>query len=87
MDAINYRMHGDELVISLSGRITAANSAEIEAGIDAALQECPCAKVVLDLDKLTYISSAGLRVFLRLGKRVERLRIENAGNAAGAPKA
>ena len=79
MDAINYRMHGDELVISLSGRITAANSAEIEAGIDAALQECPCAKVVLDLDKLTYISSAGLRVFLRLGKRVERLRIENAG--------
>lgn len=79
MDAINYRMHGDELVISLSGRITAANSAEIEASIDAALQECPCAKVVLDLDGLTYISSAGLRVFLRLGKRVERLRIENAG--------
>ena len=79
MDTINYRMRDDELVISLAGRITAANAADIEAGIDAALEECPCAKAVLDLDGLTYISSAGLRVFLRLGKRVEQLRIENAG--------
>ncbi|MBO4880389.1 MAG: anti-sigma factor antagonist [Firmicutes bacterium] len=65
------------LVIALSGKIDSGNSAQIEETIKARRNGCDTAAVVLDMDKLEYISSAGLRVLLRLKKDSKDLRIIN----------
>lgn len=59
------------LVISLSGRIDSLNSGAVGESILALLAQAPTEKVILDLDELTYISSAGLRLIMRLRQNVE----------------
>lgn len=65
------------LVIALSGRIDSGNSAQIEEMIQARRNGCDTAAVVLDMEDLEYISSAGLRVILRLKKSCPGLRLVN----------
>ncbi len=65
------------LVIALSGRIDSGNSAQTEADIQAKRNGCEKAAVVLDMEKLEYISSAGLRVILRVKKVCPDLRLIN----------
>ena len=61
----------------LSGRIDSGNSAEVESKV----MELTAAggPVVIDANGLEYISSAGLRVILRLKKRIGDLHIIGAG--------
>ena len=54
------------VVIGLSGRIDSGNAAQIEEEISAKRNGAP--SVVLDAEALEYISSAGLRIILRLNK-------------------
>ncbi|MBQ1552045.1 MAG: phosphotransferase [Clostridia bacterium] len=56
------------LTLFLSGRIDSTNSAQVENDVFAAVGEHPDAPVTVDLSALEYISSAGLRVLLRLKK-------------------
>ncbi len=62
------------------GRVDSSSAPEIEAQIDKALAEHPHESVVLDVENLEYISSAGLRVVLRLRKNEPTLTIVNAGS-------
>lgn len=67
-------------VIKLSGRIDSNNSSRIEAGIleQLALTDEPGTKAVeLDAGELEYISSAGLRVLLRIRKTHPDMVIRN----------
>ncbi|MBM6885477.1 anti-sigma factor antagonist [Pseudoflavonifractor phocaeensis] len=68
----------DVLTVALTGRIDSGNAAELEAEIGALLEKGPGRGLVLDLKELEYMSSAGLRVLLRLRKLEPRLRLVNA---------
>ena len=64
-------------VLNLTGRITSANAAEIEQQANAALGDYAGKALTLDLGELEYISSAGLRVLLRLRKRFAGMEMVN----------
>lgn len=68
------------LTIFLEGRIDSSNSAKVETELVEIRSANPADKLVLDLENLEYISSAGLRVVLRLRKAVPELKIINASS-------
>ena len=57
---------GDVLTVDVSGRFDTDTAPEIDAGVKAELGDVK--KLVLDLSKVEYISSSGLRVILGLNK-------------------
>ena len=59
------------LSILLEGRIDTNNAAQTEAEIFAAVRENP-ENIVKDAEKLEYISSAGLRVLMKLRKSINK---------------
>ena len=62
------------------GRVDSSNAAEVESEIEKLRAENPSDGLILDLDGLSYISSAGLRVVLRLRKEVPTLKLINASS-------
>ena len=74
---VTYRVDKDILYIAVEGRIDAFNASEAEEKIFHIKKSNPEKHVVVDADKLEYISSAGLRVILRLRKEEPKLAIIN----------
>ena len=74
---MNISWDNEKLKIGLEGRIDSGNAAEVESEINDALKEKAPSALVLDAESLDYISSAGLRVILRLRKKYPDLRIIN----------
>ena len=74
---VTYRIDKDILYIAIEGRIDATNAPETEEKIFCIKNDNPDKHTVIDADKLEYISSAGLRVILRLRKEDPRLAIIN----------
>ena len=64
------------MTIKLTGRIDSSNAAMIEMRINEQIA-ADTTELVLDAADLTYISSAGLRVILRLKKALPDTKIEN----------
>ena len=77
---IGYRIDKDILYIAIEGRINASNAPEAEAKIFEIKNANPDKHVVVDADKLEYISSAGLRVILKLRKEAPKLAIINVAS-------
>lgn len=65
---ISTAIDGTNASIALDGNLTVASTPELEAAI-AGLPE-NVTSVDLDLSKLSYVASAGLRVFVALDKRM-----------------
>ena len=65
------------LTIKLSGHVDSVNAADVENEITALREENPAQSVILDCDALEYISSAGLRVILRLKRSAAELKLVN----------
>jgi anti-anti-sigma factor len=65
---------GDVTVLGLSGRLDTDTSSDLELAVQDLLQS-GARKFVVDLSGVGYVSSAGLRVLLSLGKTVA-----NSGN-------
>ena len=74
---ITYRTDKSILYIAIDGRIDAANAASAEEQIFAIKKENSGKHTVLDADNLEYISSAGLRIILKLRKEEPKLAIIN----------
>ena len=72
---VTYRIDKEILYIAIEGRIDASNAAEAEDKIFSIKNANPGKHTVVDADKLTYISSAGLRVILRLRKEDPNLQL------------
>ena len=79
MIQITAKQQPDALTIFLAGRIDSNNAAEAETQIKA-YTDGYAGTVVLDAEKLEYISSAGLRVVLRLKKAFPDTKIINASS-------
>ena len=70
------------MTIPLSGRIDGNNADEVEAKLMAALEGQEFESLHLDAEKLEYISSAGLRVLLKLKKETKKqVHILNTSDA------
>ena len=74
---ITYRIDKDILYIAVDGRIDASNAAAAEEEIFGIKNANPGKHTVVDADNLEYISSAGLRVILRLRHEEAGLAIIN----------
>ena len=77
MDNVDHQVSGDLLTIFLKGHIDSANAPEVEDRITEIRGSVPHQSVVMDLQDLQYISSAGLRIILRLRKRLPDLKLIN----------
>ena len=68
----------ENLVISPEGRITAENAKQLESEIQEIINKHPGLTPTFDLERVEYISSAGLRMFLVFSKQFkEKLTIRN----------
>lgn len=74
---VTYRTDDNILYIGVEGRIDAANAAAVEARTFEIKKANPDKHTVIDADRLEYISSAGLRVILKLRKEEPSLAIIN----------
>ena len=74
---ITYRIDKNILYIAIDGRVDASNAALAEEKILGINKDNPGNHTVIDADNLEYISSAGLRVILRLRKEEPKLAIIN----------
>ena len=75
MNLVDYKNRPEMLTIFLKGHIDSNNSPEVEARITEIIQEEPHDALVLDFSELEYISSAGLRIILRLRKDHPELKV------------
>ncbi|MDO4805856.1 MAG: anti-sigma factor antagonist [Coriobacteriales bacterium] len=75
---MEYGMDGNRLVINLTGKIDAGNAPDVEDQINEILGTTGATDVVLDASELEYISSAGLRVMVKLLKRLSSLIVVEA---------
>ena len=77
---VTYRTDGQILYIAMEGKIDTTNAPAMEEKIMAIKKENPGKHTVLDAEHLEYISSAGLRVILRLRKAEPKLAIINVAS-------
>ncbi len=67
---INKTKNGPELSVTLEGRLDTTTAPELEAALKESLDGVSA--LTIDLEKLEYISSAGLRVLLSAQKIMNR---------------
>lgn len=65
---INQNREGEKLVVVVEGRLDTTTAVEFEKAFEETL--VGVSELVLDMNSLEYISSAGLRVLLKLQKRM-----------------
>ena len=75
---MKYDITNKTLTIYLEGEFNSNNSEEVAGEIDEIINKSDFEKLIIDLEKVTYISSAGLRVFLKLKQRFDNYSIINA---------
>ncbi len=68
---IKWRQEGNVAIASILGRIDSSSSDHFQAMMVEALDSGP-RTLLMDFERVSYISSAGLRVCLRLAKRFRK---------------
>ena len=77
MEYITYKMDDSRMTVFLKGHIDSANANSVEKEIGEALDRETPDDLIIDAGELTYISSAGLRILLRLRKEMKDLKVIN----------
>ena len=67
-----FREENNDYVMSFEGRLDTAAAPEVENAI-APLMDCAGHNIILDCTQLEYISSSGLRIFLKILKNAKPL--------------
>ena len=80
MKLIKSELNNEILTVGLQGHIDSNNAADVEAEITEAREGAEIKNVVIDMQDLQYISSAGLRILLRLKKIYPELRVVNVSS-------
>jgi len=66
---MKYSIEGSKLTIFLRGRIDSKNAVETEKELSEVIDSTDHTGLIFDLDELEYISSAGLRVLMKIRKK------------------
>ncbi len=74
---MNYSFENGVLTYEFSGKYNASKVEEVDKDIFEIFNNNPAEKVIIDCENLEYISSAGLRIILRLGKLAKEFLINN----------
>ena len=69
--AIDFQRDESTLIIQAAERVDSTNAQRFLEDLDAAIEPTDQV-VILDMERLTYISSAGLRVILQTAKTLQR---------------
>ena len=75
---MEYKLEKDVLTISIEGELNSVNSESIGEEIDKIIGDKTFKSLVLDFDRVSYISSAGLRIILKLKQRYDDFSVINA---------
>ncbi|MCQ2463579.1 MAG: phosphotransferase [Clostridia bacterium] len=78
MTSVSFEKRNGTLYLIVEGRVDSTNADSVEKEINSIINSENEKNVALDADKLEYISSAGLRVLLRLRKSIPTFSIINA---------
>ena len=70
----------NEIRIKLGNRITTDNCKDTEENLNSIISENEGKDIILDCDALEYVSSSGLRVFLKIKKQYGSLKLVNVSN-------
>ena len=70
-----HRLEGKQLTVLLTGQIDSNNAPETEAELAKLREQYSPGSIVIDCEKLKYISSAGLRMILRTKKSVPDTKV------------
>lgn len=77
MNLIDAKTDGSIMTVFLKGHIDSGNAPDVETEIREAISANEVTGIVVDAEELEYISSAGLRIILRLRKEYPDLAIIN----------
>ncbi len=80
MNEVRTELLDDKLVIHLSGRIDSGNATDVENEIAGSLGLAAGKEITVDAEDLEYISSAGLRILLRIRKSNANFSIINVNS-------
>ena len=75
---MEYKLEKDVLTIYIEGELNSVNSESVGEEIDKIIQDKTFKSLVLDFDRVSYISSAGLRIVLKLKQRYDDFSVINA---------
>ncbi len=68
---VTSKTKGEAIVIYLNGELTTTNSPEAQTEINEVLKSAKCKLVVINVEKVDFIASTGLRIILALGKKLQ----------------
>ena len=74
---ITYRIDREILYVAITGRVDASNAPDVEQKVFEIKRAHEALHLVIDAEKLEFISSAGLRVILKLRKAYPKMAIIN----------
>jgi anti-anti-sigma factor len=63
--------HSNPLTITLAGRLDTHTAPELDKTLDGVLENPGIVRLVFELSQLEYLSSAGIRCFIRARKAIE----------------
>lgn len=72
---MRHNLENNTLTFYLEGELNSYTSKDVEKEIEDIMSNNTFNKVVLDLEKLTYISSAGLRIIVRIKQQCDDLTL------------
>lgn len=75
------KLENNTLFLYLEGRVDSNSAPQVQAEIDEEIAKYPHENLVINAKELEYISSAGLRVVLRLKQQDKTLKVINANQA------
>lgn len=68
---MKHTLENKVLTLFLEGELNSYNAEEVEKEIEGILEQGQWSSIVIDMEHLRYISSAGLRIIVRLKQRCD----------------
>ena len=68
---VTSKTKGEAIVFYINGDLTTTSSPEAQTEINEVLESAKCKLVVINVEKVNFIASTGLRIILALGKELQ----------------
>jgi len=75
---MDYQLNESSLTLYFKGEINSYNASTIQEDVDSSIANLHFSSLILDFNDVSYVSSAGLRIVLRLKQKYNDVKIINA---------